>query len=59
MARTRKDFFMLATGIASFIIGLVLIGNYLPKNLVGGAAGIILLILGVYLTGIVIAKPKK
>lgn len=59
MARTRKDFYVLALGVASFIIGLVLIGNYLPKNLVGGVAGIILLIVGIYLTGIVIAKPKK
>lgn len=59
MARTRTDFFMLAIGVASFIIGLVLIGNYLPKNIVGGGIGIILIIVGIYLTGIVIAKPKR
>ena len=60
MVRTRKDFFTLAIGIASFIVGLVLIGNYIPQNWIGGGIGIGLVILGVYLTGIVVAeKPKQ
>ena len=45
MARTRKDFFMLATGIASFIIGFVLIGNFIPNNLLWGGLGALLMIL--------------
>ena len=59
MARTRKDFFMLAVGIASFVSGLVLIGNFIPTNWLAGGAGIILVILGIYLTGITINKDKE
>lgn len=58
MARTRKDFFTLAVGLASFVVGFVLIGNYLLTDLRWGGLGILLLILGVYLIGIVVAGPK-
>ncbi len=58
MARTRKDFFTLAVGIASSIVGFVLIGNFLLTNLLWGGVGILLVILGVYLTGIVMAGPR-
>ncbi len=57
MARTRKDFYMLALGVTSVVVGLVLIGNYIPRNWVGGGTGIALVVLGVYLTGLFIA-PK-
>ncbi len=58
MTRTRKDFFLLAIGISSFIVGFVLIGNFLLKNPVWGGLGILLVILGVYLTGTVMAGPR-
>ncbi len=58
MARTRKDFFTLAIGLASFVVGFILIGNYLLHNLPLGGLGILLLILGVYLIGIIVAAPK-
>ena len=59
MVRTRKDLFELAAGMASFIVGLVLIGNFIPNNWVFGGIGIALVILGVYLTGIVVTKSQK
>lgn len=57
MARTRKDFYVLALGVTLVVVGLVLIGNYIPRNWVGGGIGIALVISGVYLTGLFIA-PK-
>mgnify|MGYP001619148465 CR=1 FL=1 len=59
MVRARKDFFMLAVGIASFVLGLVFIGNFIPKNWWAGGVGIFLVVLGVYLTGMAITKNKK
>ncbi len=59
MVRTKKDFFELAAGVASFVVGLVLIGNFIPDNLVWAGIGIVLVILGVYLTGVVVTKDKK
>ncbi len=48
---------MLALGVTAVVVGLVLIGNYIPRNWAGGGIGIVLVALGVYLTGLFIA-PK-
>lgn len=59
MARTKKDFFIIALGVASFIVGLVLIGNYIPRNWIGGGIGIFLVVLGIFCLGMVMGKPTK
>jgi len=59
MVKTRKDFFIIALGVASFIVGLVLIGNYIPFNWWVGGLGILLVVLGVFLLGLEIGEKTK
>jgi len=59
MAKTKKDFFIIALAVASFIVGLVLIGNYIPQNWWAGGIGIFLIVLGIFLLGMQLGEKSK